>query len=190
MSSGPQNPNQAIDMMVPISITHIVLMAALAIAAILAIWWGTVLRRRRAEAAQQMEDDFAVAEEHGATTPATVQGMDETPIADAPEATEPVSPPPAPTPAAPTPAAEAGPVANDLTTIKGLGPKLATTLGEHGITSVAQIAALSPDAAAELDAKLGTFKGRMGRDRWIEQAKLLSAGDRAAYEAAFGKLGG
>ena len=30
----------------------------------------------------------------------------------------------------------------------------------------------------------------MMRDRWIEQAKLLSAGDRAGYEAAFGKLGG
>jgi predicted flap endonuclease-1-like 5' DNA nuclease len=177
MSSGPQSPNQAIDMVGPITVTHIVLMAALALAAILAIWWGTVLRRRRAEAEQQMEEDFTVAEEHGATTPATVQGMDESPMGDAP----------APAPVA---APEAPPVANDLTTIKGLGPKLATTLGAHGITSVAQIAALTQQAAAELDAKLGTFKGRMERDRWIEQAKLLSAGDRAAYEAAFGKLGG
>jgi hypothetical protein len=29
----------------------------------------------------------------------------------------------------------------------------------------------------------------MTRDRWIEQAKLLAAGDTAAYEAMFGKLG-
>ncbi|MFA6123070.1 MAG: helix-hairpin-helix domain-containing protein [Sphingomonas sp.] len=184
MSSGPQSPNQAIDIVGPITVTHVVLMAALALAAILAIWWGTVLRRRRAEAEQQMEEDFTVAEEHGATTPATVQGMDESPTGNAP-APAPAIPAPAPV-AAP----EALPVANDLTTIKGLGPKLATTLGEHGITSVAQIAALTPQAAAELDAKLGAFKGRMERDRWIEQAKLLSAGDRAAYEAAFGKLGG
>lgn len=176
MSSGPQSPSHTIDLVGPMTVTHVVLMAALALAAILAIWWGTVLRRRSAEAEQQMAEDFAVAEEHGATIPATVQGMDESPVDHAP----------APVPATP----EALPVANDLTTIKGLGPKLATTLGEHGITSVAQIAALTPHAAAELDAKLGTFKGRMERDRWIEQAKLLSAGDRAAYEAAFGKLGG
>ena len=47
----------------------------------------------------------------------------------------------------------------------------------------------TPGQAAELDAKLGAFQGRMARDRWIEQATLLVAGDRAAYEAAFGKLG-
>jgi hypothetical protein len=29
----------------------------------------------------------------------------------------------------------------------------------------------------------------MARDRWIEQAQLLAAGDRAGYEATFGKLG-
>jgi predicted flap endonuclease-1-like 5' DNA nuclease len=192
MASGPQNPNQAIDVMGPITTVHIVLMAALAIAAVLAIWWGTVLRRRRAEAETQVDEDFAIAEEHGATTPATVQGMDETPLPDPASSPEAVAPPvpaqppvPAPTPSAPTP-----PVATNLVQIKGLGPKLAAALGEHGITSIEQIAALSPSAAADLDAKLGTFKGRMTRDRWVEQAKLLNAGDRAGYEAAFGKLGG
>ena len=29
----------------------------------------------------------------------------------------------------------------------------------------------------------------MARDRWIEQATLLSAGDKAGYEAEFGKIG-
>jgi len=77
----------------------------------------------------------------------------------------------------------------DITQLKGLGPKLAATLAEHGYTRLDQIAALTPDQAAELDAQLGTFQGRMTRDRWIEQAKLLVAGDRAGYEAAFGKLG-
>ena len=58
-----------------------------------------------------------------------------------------------------------------------------------GYTRLDQIAGLTPDQAADLDAKLGAFQGRMARDRWIEQATLLVAGDRAAYEAAFGKLG-
>ena len=47
--------------------------------------------------------------------------------------------------------------------------------------------AVANDAAA-LDAKLGTFSGRMGRDRWLEQARFLAAGDKAGFEAVFGKL--
>jgi predicted flap endonuclease-1-like 5' DNA nuclease len=95
------------------------------------------------------------------------------------------------------PAAEAEPAAapvpapadGDITQLKGLGPKLAGTLAELGYTRLDQIAALTPAQASELDAKLGAFQGRMARDRWIEQATLLVAGDRAGYEAAFGKLG-
>ncbi len=81
------------------------------------------------------------------------------------------------------------PAASDITQLKGLGPKLAATLASLGYTRLEQIASLSPDQAAALDAELGSFQGRMARDRWIEQAKLLVAGDRAGYEAAFGKLG-
>lgn len=99
--------------------------------------------------------------------------------AAAPAASPKVEPAPAPT------AATEG----DITQLKGLGPKLAATLAELGYTRLDQIAALTPGQAAELDAKLGAFQGRMARDRWIEQATLLVAGDRAAYEAAFGKLG-
>lgn len=76
-----------------------------------------------------------------------------------------------------------------ITTIKGLGPKVAARLDELGITQVDQIAALEPAEADALDAQLGNFSGRMARDRWIDQAKLLIAGDTAAYEAEFGKLG-
>src|SRR3569623_1413164 len=98
---------------------------------------------------------------------------------------------------APPPAAKGEPVAapspsttdGDITQLKGLGPKLATTLAELGYTRLDQIASLTAAQASELDAKLGAFQGRMARDRWIEQATLLVAGDRDAYEAAFGKLG-
>ena len=49
---------------------------------------------------------------------------------------------------------------------------------------------MSPAELDALDAQLGAFKGRPARDRWAEQARLLTAGDKAAYEAEFGKLGG
>lgn len=76
-----------------------------------------------------------------------------------------------------------------LTTIKGLGPKVAALLADRGITRVDQIAALSDADARALDARLGAFTGRMTRDRWLDQARLLASGDTAAYEAEFGKLG-
>jgi predicted flap endonuclease-1-like 5' DNA nuclease len=77
---------------------------------------------------------------------------------------------------------------DDLTRMKGVGPRLAERLNSVGVASFAQIAALSPEAAAELDSKLGDFQGRLERDRWIEQAGLLASGDIAAYEEKFGKL--
>jgi predicted flap endonuclease-1-like 5' DNA nuclease len=92
-----------------------------------------------------------------------------------------------PEPALPS---EAPPQTADITQLKGLGPKLTARLAELGVTRLEQIAALTPAEAEALDAQLGSFTGRMTRDRWIEQARLLVAGDRAGYEAAFGKLGG
>ncbi len=78
---------------------------------------------------------------------------------------------------------------DELTRIKGLGPKASTMLNGLGIHRYAQLAALDPAQAEQLDAQLGTFKGRLGRDRWVEQARFLEQGDTAGFEAAFGKLG-
>lgn len=77
---------------------------------------------------------------------------------------------------------------DDLTRIKGLGPKLNRLLGELGVTSYAQIAGWSEADIAAIDGKLGAFAGRPTRDNWVEQARLLAAGDTAAYEDKFGKL--
>lgn len=77
---------------------------------------------------------------------------------------------------------------DDLGRIKGVGPKLKALLTSLGITSYAQIAAWTDEDIAALDAKLGTFAGRAKRDNWVEQAKLLASGDKAAYEAKFGKV--
>jgi predicted flap endonuclease-1-like 5' DNA nuclease len=79
---------------------------------------------------------------------------------------------------------------DNLRQIKGLGPKLSSTLATLGITRFDQIAAWKSDDIAKVDAHLGTFKGRIARDNWIEQAGFLASGDVAGFEAKFGKLDG
>ena len=93
---------------------------------------------------------------------------------------------PAPTPA-PAPTVASAPVeGDDLKRIKGVGPKLVGILHEHGITRFDQIAAWSDADIDRVDAQLGRFQGRIRRDNWVEQARLLQSGDTAAYEAKFG----
>ena len=97
--------------------------------------------------------------------------------------------PPAPSPAATAAAAAAAATdADDLTRIKGVGPKLAALLQSLGVTSFAQVAAWDDAEIDRIDAQLGRFEGRIRRDDWTTQARLLAAGDMAAYEARFGKL--
>ena len=79
---------------------------------------------------------------------------------------------------------------DDLRLIKGLGPRIATRLGELGVTHFAQLADLDAAGVATLDAQLGNFAGRITRDSWVEQARFLADGDVAAFEAKFGKLDG
>ncbi len=100
----------------------------------------------------------------------------------------PPSPSPAPAPAPTlTPAATAqASSGDDLRRIKGVGPKLVTLLADNGVTSFSQIANWSDADIDRIDAKLGRFQGRIRRDNWVEQAKLLQSGDVAAYEAKFG----
>jgi predicted flap endonuclease-1-like 5' DNA nuclease len=79
--------------------------------------------------------------------------------------------------------------ADDLTRIKGLGPKLAAVLAGLGVTSYAQIAEWTEADLARIDGALPpAFAGRPARDKWIEQARFLAAGDQPGYEAQFGKL--
>lgn len=116
------------------------------------------------------------------------------------------APPPAPAPAAVTDEVAAaatdvvgdvlrvdthGPAGgDDLQILKGVGPKLAARLNELGITSYAQLAGMSDCEVERLDERLGPFKGRVARDRLVEQARYLERGDRDGFEAQFGKLGG
>ena len=75
---------------------------------------------------------------------------------------------------------------DDLTRIKGLGPKLAATLGELGVARFDQIAAWSDADIDRIDAQLGRFQGRIRRDEWVAQARLLAAGDTAGFQDRFG----
>lgn len=86
------------------------------------------------------------------------------------------------------PAPPAGSYADDMTRIKGVGPKLVTLLKDLGITSFAQIAAWDDAEIDRIDSKLGRFEGRIRRDDWVTQAQLLASGDTGAYEDRFGKV--
>ncbi|WP_165189209.1 hypothetical protein [Caulobacter soli] len=65
--------------------------------------------------------------------------------------------------------------ADDLTVVVGIGPKLAASLADLGVTRFEQIAAWGADELADFDAKLG-LKGRAERDAWVAQAKRLATG--------------
>lgn len=78
---------------------------------------------------------------------------------------------------------------DDLTRIKGLGPKLAAMLNGLGISSYSQIANWSEEEIDRIDSELGRFQGRIRRDSWVEQAKLLAAGDETGFSARFGQNG-
>lgn len=96
-----------------------------------------------------------------------------------------IEPAPAPVPATPAAPAAAA-TADDLLLIKGLGPKLRAQMADLGITTFAQIAAWSEADIDRIDAQLGRFQGRIRRESWVEQAKLLAAGDKAEFAAKFG----
>lgn len=90
--------------------------------------------------------------------------------------------------AKPKPAAAKMPAKpDDLLWIKGVGPRINSKLVAEGITRFAQIAGWSSADVAKFDATLG-FNGRIERDQWVEQARLLAAGDIAAFESRYGKL--
>lgn len=199
-----QTPGGAASAFFNWTVIVLILLAAGAVVVVAGMIYGNRLARQRHRAQEAAEER---AEEAGiaapvAPSPAAVSASHPRPAepdpvaraagsgAEAAPAPKPAAaPPPVPAPVAPAAVEPAIAGALALTTIKGLGPRVAALLAERGITRVDQLAALGDAEAAALDAALGSFAGRMARDRWIEQARLLASGDRAAYEAAFGKLG-
>lgn len=76
---------------------------------------------------------------------------------------------------------------DDLKRIKGIGPKLEKLLNGMGFYHFDQIAGWSEAEVAWVDDNLEGFKGRVSRDRWIEQAKTLAAGGETEFSTRVGK---
>lgn len=61
---------------------------------------------------------------------------------------------------------------DDLTAIAGIGPRIAEVLNTLGIWTYAQISAWQPANETWIENHL-SFKGRVGREKWVEQASAL-----------------
>lgn len=77
---------------------------------------------------------------------------------------------------------------NDLCMLKGVGPKFAEALHAAGFYNFDQLANLGPLEVERLDEQLGAFRGRITRDRIVEQADYLARNDLDGFEQRFGKL--
>ncbi|WP_371223557.1 NADH-quinone oxidoreductase subunit E [Roseovarius sp. 2305UL8-3] len=73
--------------------------------------------------------------------------------------------------------------ADDLKLIKGVGAKLETELNEKGVYHYDQIAGWSEAEVAWADQHLVKFKGRVSRDDWVAQAKILAEGGETEFSA-------
>jgi small subunit ribosomal protein S2 len=65
---------------------------------------------------------------------------------------------------------------DDLAKLTGVGPQIVKKLNEHGVFHYWQLAAMTPEETAKLDADL-RFNGRVARDKWSEQARALMAAE-------------
>ena len=164
----------------------------IAVAILIAFW--LILRAMRKTTVVDRDNGDVLDE--GAAPAARNQALIDAPPAKAPEPLAEPAPETAPEPAptatpapAPAPAPAPSSEADDLRKIKGLGPKLVALLKEQGITSFAQIAEWSDEDVARIDATLGRFAGRIERDQWVAQAKLLVTGESSEFSQKFGNDG-
>jgi len=77
---------------------------------------------------------------------------------------------------------------DDLCRLKGVGPKFADALHGAGFYRFEQIAGLTPIEIERIDPQLGAFRGRLVRDRIVEQADYLARNDVDGFEQRFGRL--
>ena len=113
-----------------------------------------------------------------------------------PAATKPAAKATAPAkPAAATSAAKSSKAAkpaaakpDNLRRLIGIGPVNEKLLKAQGVTSFAQIAAWTAADIKRIEDVMN-FDGRIARERWIEQAKLLAAGDEAEFAKQFPTAG-
>ncbi|MEZ5751046.1 MAG: NADH-quinone oxidoreductase subunit NuoE [Paracoccaceae bacterium] len=73
--------------------------------------------------------------------------------------------------------------ADDLKLIKGVGPKLEALCNRLGFFHFDQIAGWTANEVAWVDDNLEGFKGRVTRDEWVAQARILAAGGETEFSA-------
>ena len=69
---------------------------------------------------------------------------------------------------------------DDIKRIKGIGAVIEKTLNELGVYQFEQIASWDKDNSAWVDNFLA-FPGRIDREDWVEQAKLLARGESTEF---------
>ena len=72
---------------------------------------------------------------------------------------------------------------DDLKLIKGVGPKLENLLNSMGFFHFDQVASWGSEEVAWVDENLEGFKGRVSRDEWVAQAKILAEGGETEFSA-------
>lgn len=166
------------------------LLILIVLALALAIAWYVFHAARRTRVTGQSRDVL----DEGAAPAARNQALIDAPPAAAGLASPPTAPPERAGAGQAVEAAAApqrvGPAGSGeaITRLKGVGPRLAAQLGDLGVTSIAQIAAWNEADIERIDAQLGRFQGRIRRDSWVEQARLLIAGDEKGFAARFGNI--
>lgn len=71
--------------------------------------------------------------------------------------------------------------ADDLKLIKGVGPKMEKLCNDLGFYHFDQISKWSADEVAWVDQNLEGFRGRVSRDNWVDQAKILASGGETEF---------
>lgn len=77
---------------------------------------------------------------------------------------------------------------DELTRLKGVGPKFEQALNSLGLYRYDQLSQLTYLDIERLDKQLGPFSGRLERDRIVQQADYLARDDTEGFEASFGRL--
>ena len=80
-----------------------------------------------------------------------------------------------------TKARDGGP--DDLKLIKGVGPKLENLLHKLGVFHFDQVASWQKKEVDWVDENLEGFKGRVSRDQWVKQAKILAKGGTTEFSS-------
>lgn len=78
---------------------------------------------------------------------------------------------------------------DDLKMIKGVGPKLEALLHSMGFYHFDQVAGWRKKEVEWVDENLEGFKGRVTRDEWVKQAKILAKGGTTEFSKKVDKGG-